>query len=621
MQQETERYYQTLIENVNDLLQVVHADGTVKYSSNLLESLVGYTQEEAKQLPPFTWIHPEDRERIAQQFEAQIKSDFKYYRVQYRLVTKQGAIKHVETQVTNALHNPVINGFIATVRDITNRVAAEEKVSKQRQLYQLLTDISRRFLNDDIQPAIEKMLEEIGQFAEVDRSYVYILDEAARMWNCLYEWRRAESEKVPSLYYQTGLNAELTPWMLEQFQEGKIIAYEDVQQLPPEAWQCKAVFESDGTLSILLIPIIVNKKVLGFIGYDSVLQRKKWQEDDITALNICTEILTSALIRSEAEKAIKHSLSVNTAIIESIAEGILVTDLDDTVISYNTTFLNMWQLSDVPQPITKARALFYTAMENVENAAEVQEKVRAVSQDMYQNALVTAFMKNQRVIECISKPQVIDGEIVGRVWSSRDITDRILAEREEREKGIAQAQFESLKNQINPHFLFNSLNVLSSLVHLDADLSEKFIDQLARSYRYLLEQKDKELVPLRTEIDFVHAFTFLLKIRFEEKLQVHIQLDATVLQYHIAPLTLQLLIENAVKHNIVSTESPLIIDIFCEDETYLIVRNNLQLRENRMPSTGVGLKNIKSRYKLFTQLEAEFVEQNGHYLARIPLLK
>lgn len=206
------------------------------------------------------------------------------------------------------------------------------------------------------------------------------------------------------------------------------------------------------------------------------------------------------------------------------------------------------------------------------------------------------------MLECISVPQIIDNKVVGRIWSNRDITERVNSEREEIEKGVAQAQFESLKNQVNPHFLFNSLNVLSSLVHIDPDLSEKFIDQLARSYRYLLEQKDKELVTLKTEIEFANSFSFLLKIRFEEKLKINIKIPTDAMNHLIAPLTLQLLIENAVKHNTISLEEPLIIDLYLDTNNYLVVKNNLQLRVQRMPSTGVGLKNIINRYKLFELL-------------------
>lgn len=619
--QNPEHYFQTLIETVDDLVQVVSAQGRVLYSNRRLEAFTGYTQEEAKTLEPFHWIHPEDKERVVRQFEALLMTEGGRIQIQYKVVTKSGAVKHLETKVSNALHDPGIGGVIAIIRDVTARVEAERRADNQGQLYQLLTEISKRFLNSPLQPSIEEMLTSIGQFSQVDRSYAYVLNEQQGHWNCLFEWRSPEGEKVVSQYYQTGVGVEETRWMLEQFLGNKVVNCEHMDELPPEAWQCRTLFEADGTRSILLIPMLAGGKVLGFIGYDTVLQPKKWQEDDIIALRICTEILTSALIRAEAEQAIKQSLSVNEAIIASTAEGILVTDLSDNIVACNETFRKMWLIPEGVLPGVKASTAFKYALKNVENAAEVQEQVSKMNPAQDQHIMLTAYIRNKRVIECISKPQLIDGRIVGRVWSNRDITDRLAAEREEMEKGVAQAQFESLKNQVNPHFLFNSLNVLSSLVYIDAGLSEKFIGQLARSYRYLLEQKDNELVTLKTEIDFVHSFTFLLNIRFEEKLRVNIRLQEEVMDHYVAPLTLQLLIENAVKHNIISAESPLVIDISNEQDTYLMVSNNLQLRQNSLPSTGLGLKNISSRYKLFSPIPPVFGPEGSKYIARIPLIK
>lgn len=314
-------------------------------------------------------------------------------------------------------------------------------------------------------------------------------------------------------------------------------------------------------------------------------------------------------------------LTINEGIIESIAEGILVTDLHDNIIVCNSAFKKMWMLDDEALKEKKSSIALAHAIRNVENADEILEIVARSNRTINERVSLIAHLKNQRVLEGISMPQIVDGKVTGRIWSNRDITERINAEQEEIKKGVAQAQFESLKNQVNPHFLFNSLNVLSSLVRIDADLSEKFIDQLAKSYRYLLEQKDKELVPLKTEIEFVHAFSFLLKIRFEEKLRININLPAEVMNDFIAPLTLQLLIENAVKHNTISAEAPLIIDIFTDANNYLIVKNNIQIRIQQIPSTGVGLKNITSRYHLLTTRAPEFRVLNDTYQARIPLIK
>ncbi len=181
-------------------------------------------------------------------------------------------------------------------------------------------------------------------------------------------------------------------------------------------------------------------------------------------------------------------------------------------------------------------------------------------------------------------------------------------------------EIDLLKTQVNPHFLFNSLSILSALIRVNPDLSEQFVEQLARSYRYILEQKDQHLVQLRTEVEFIHAYTFLLKIRFENKFQVAITVeDSDLDQYKIAPLTLQLLIENAVKHNRMSLKEPLLITVTRENG-YLEVRNNLQRRNERDKSTGTGLQNIASRYELLSDLPVWVGEQGAFFVVKIPLL-
>jgi tetratricopeptide (TPR) repeat protein len=177
-----------------------------------------------------------------------------------------------------------------------------------------------------------------------------------------------------------------------------------------------------------------------------------------------------------------------------------------------------------------------------------------------------------------------------------------------------------LRTQVNPHFLFNSLSILSSLVKTDADLSERFIEQLSKSYRYILEQNEQDQVSLRTELEFVEAYTFLLKIRFENKFDVRINITEAEKDAHgIAPLTLQLLIENAVKHNKMSAKDPLYIDMHIVNNT-LIVINKLRPRSGHNRSTGIGLKNIKERYALLSDKPMQATTFEDQFVVQVPLL-
>ncbi|MEQ8241023.1 MAG: histidine kinase [Cyclobacteriaceae bacterium] len=180
-----------------------------------------------------------------------------------------------------------------------------------------------------------------------------------------------------------------------------------------------------------------------------------------------------------------------------------------------------------------------------------------------------------------------------------------------------KSKYESLKNQVNPHFLFNSLNALSSLVYDDQAKAVEFIRKLSQVYRYVLENKDHELVPLDDELEFLRNYIFLQKIRFGENLIVEI--DRGKFAGFVPPLGIQLLVENAIKHNIVSENKPLKIDIIINDETYSI-SNNIQEKLTK-DSTGIGLKNLISRYEFLTKKPVKILNENGIFDVRLPALK
>jgi PAS domain S-box-containing protein len=189
------------------------------------------------------------------------------------------------------------------------------------------------------------------------------------------------------------------------------------------------------------------------------------------------------------------------------------------------------------------------------------------------------------------------------------------------QKENLQSQFDVLKQQVNPHFLFNSLNVLISLIKLEPSLAETFTERLAKVYRYVLENRDENLVPVKTEMDFLRAYIFLIDTRFQGKVHIQIDFDEEKESRVILPLSLQLLIENAIKHNTFSTKSPLTIRLFIDDEDYLNVVNNLQIREKHIASTGIGLQNIRSRYALICDKEPAFRQTEKEFIAKIPLLE
>jgi len=180
-------------------------------------------------------------------------------------------------------------------------------------------------------------------------------------------------------------------------------------------------------------------------------------------------------------------------------------------------------------------------------------------------------------------------------------------------------KYESLQNQINPHFLFNSFNVLSDLVYEDQKKAVGFITQLSQLFRYVLDSRDKELVPVREELEFIQAYIYLLKTRFEDKLSIQLDFEASD-EEMLVPMTLQLLIENCVKHNEISASQPLIVRIL-RIEDYIKVENTLQPKPLGEESRKTGLSNISQQYKYFTDKGVIITETDRSYAVAVPLIK
>ena len=254
--------------------------------------------------------------------------------------------------------------------------------------------------------------------------------------------------------------------------------------------------------------------------------------------------------------------------------------------------------------------------------------------------VVTGYSDMQAVIEAINKGKVY--HFISKPWNTQDlklVMDKafeslqmkrkiqllqeeknkllLLAERQKKENILSQ--FETLKNQVNPHFLFNCLNALSMLVLEDGKKAEQFISKLTKVYRYVLDYRNLNVIPLGEEMRFLENYLFLQKIRFEEGLDIEVDIQPKAHVRLVPPLSLQLLVENALKHNIISKSKPLQLQIYQEDED-LIVKNNLQLRSEKEASTGIGLENLHQRYALLSERLPQFSQSPTTYEARIPLL-
>lgn len=188
------------------------------------------------------------------------------------------------------------------------------------------------------------------------------------------------------------------------------------------------------------------------------------------------------------------------------------------------------------------------------------------------------------------------------------------------ERWQLELQFESLKSQISPHYLFNCLNTISSLLYKDSHMAEEFIRRMSDTFQYVLSNQKQQLVQVRQEIEFVKSYYYLLQVRYEHHLKMEINLPKNILDTMVPPLTLQILVENAVKHNHISKEQPLLVYISAQDNTHITVISTKTTAVKPSHSFKIGLENIRNRYQFFTQ-EKVTIKDEDRFIVQLPVIK
>jgi two-component system, LytTR family, sensor kinase len=209
------------------------------------------------------------------------------------------------------------------------------------------------------------------------------------------------------------------------------------------------------------------------------------------------------------------------------------------------------------------------------------------------------------------------------MWESEYTLEQLkrsLVEKEKLEQLTIQHEFETLKSQVNPHFLFNCFNTLSSLISEDPKQAENFLNEFSKVYRYLLRNNEDGISTLEKELKFIESYFQLLRTRHGEAVQMNLEIDKKYLNYLLPSLSLQLLVENAVKHNVLSKAHPLIIDVFTTTGNKLVVSNNLQLRTVKAASNRIGLENIKTKYELLDHPGFHILEDGNSFSVVLPLI-
>ncbi len=595
---ESEKLYRTLIEKSLDGV-VLSQNGKIVMVNKAFCDMVGCTIEEALAYGPNELLIPEDRERVLQIHYQRMRGEIDNMSYNATLLHKTGRHVVAEFNSTTVQVNSAIASFI-TIRDVTEREQLIKALRESELKYKTLVENSQDgisiilnnkilFANNTFCKMLGYTLNELQNMPAVDTLHP---DEHQRAIQISERRRNHDFSTITQSYKMLTKNGEIK-----------------------ECETTSTFIEYGGQMA-------------SFYTSHDITESKRMQIE---------------LMRSEEKYR---------TLIDRATDGILITQ--SGVFKFvNPAFCEMMQYTE-KELINKPFIDVVDKEHHTEMLENHKRRMNGESFPAIYRARLYRKDGSSIMVELNSRTTDFEGYPASFVIT-RDITDRLQKEEELRktqkeleylnqnletrvhestiklteantqlirlQKENLQSQFEVLRQQVNPHFLFNSLNVLTSLIKLEPDLAEKFTEHLSKVYRYVLENKDNDLVDLSTELDFLDAYMFLLNIRFMDKIKMDVNISLDPQRYYILPLALQLIIENAIKHNTMSKKMPLHIKIFADEQKMLNVTNNLQERESHMASTGVGLRNIAHRYKLLEMPEPEFYKTETHFVARIPLKK
>jgi len=595
----SESKYRTLIEKSLDGI-VISQDVKIIMVNKAFADMLGFSVEECMEKFGPDFIVPEDRERVLNYHLQRMNGDMSDKKYTLSMFHKNGTRIVTEFSST-AIEIDGRPASLITSRDITSQIRMQEALEKSERKYRELADL------------LPQTIFELNLSGNVT-----YLNKAGRIAFGL-------SENDIDFPATNGIVPEDHERLLDNIKKAFIEKGRD-------GGMEYTALRPDGTTFPIVIyssPMAESNELIGIRG-----------------------LIIDISERKAMEEALRKSEEHYRQVIQSLQEGLFVLQ-DDKFIFVNDAIVNILGYS--VQEMTGKPFWEVIPPERIEEITRYNNARKAGKRgsSSYEFSLLHKDGHTRVPVILSTNLTDIDGSqaIVG---TAKDITDRIRAEEEikaahkrleeinrdleltirERTKELTkantqllklqkenlQSQFDVLKQQVNPHFLFNSLNVLTSLIRLEPELAEKFTEHLAKVYRYVLENKDNELVTLSTELSFLDAYLFLINIRFMDKVVVNIIIPDEKKNYRVIPLAMQLLIENAIKHNSMSKKSPLVIDIFIDNMNQLNVVNNLQEREAHMSSTGVGLKNIQNRYRLLNNTVPVFEKTETHFRALIPLV-
>ncbi len=528
-----------------------------------------------------------------------------------------------------------------------SKLDTEVKIAQEKNLYAQKLIEKEKILNKELEDEIRKKDEYSKELKETQELVNNIISNLiGAVSRCLYD------KNFTAKFYSDKIY-DITGYYATDFIDNKNISFSEIIHPEDAARVKEAVEDSVKNKKPYSLDFRVIHKNGNTVWVHENGQPAYDKKGNIVYLDGITTDITA---KKQADIALKKAEEKFKRIVETSPVAISFADIDGKISFVNDMFTNLfgYKIEDIPDFKTyfrkiypdenyreKISSIWLNATENAKNnkgqiepyeivmtckdgtekhviayTALLEDGYLAIFNDI--SELKEAEMSLSKAKEELETLNLnLEKQVEERTEQLTKVNTQLL----KLQKENLQSQFEVLKQQVNPHFLFNSLNVLTSLIKVDADLAEKFTERLSKVYRHVLENKDKDVIALSTEMEFLKAYIFLLDIRFANKIVVDIRFKEKDFDgYYVVPLALQLLIENAIKHNTFSKKSPLKIEMFIDKNNYLNIINNLQNRESQMNSTGVGVVNISKRYSLLTEKEPVFEMTNKEFIAKIPLI-
>ncbi len=431
---ESEAQYRSVVDNVQEVIFQTDRAGRWTFLNPAWTRITGYSLEETVGRDFRDFVHPEDRSGRLIEFRLLADRQTEDAVHELRILTKDGGYRWVEVSGWKTLDaNQQVRGVAGTFRDITARRQAEEQLRHRVVFETILTTISTNFINlgrEEIDGGINDALGTIGTFAGVDRSYVFLFKEGGCHMDKTHEWCRAGIE--PQIENLQNIPCDVLPWWMAHMRRFETIHIPRVADLPPEASAERELLAAQDIQSLIVVPLVYHRTLVGFLGFDSVREEKTWAEESIGLLKIVGQIFVNALERKRAEEALHRAETRMRSIVENLGEGLLITDLRDQVTYVNGRMVEMFDYTPDEMLGRRTYELFLPPSEWAAMEARNRRRERGIS-EQYE---ILARRKDGSSIWVhvnASPLRNADGGIIGTIGAVTDITARKEAEEELRQ--------------------------------------------------------------------------------------------------------------------------------------------------------------------------------------------